>query len=120
MDQVCALNVRYREVRSIPLKYVRNFIFDPFLRFLLDCVPENPCPDISGVPITECLICRGTTVAGKEEESAVEKHNNQEDLTSLPRPFSALKNNLCRPIVTWLSIPSLQAPDDGKEGHRRC
>ena len=25
--------VRYREVRSIPLKYVRNFIFDPFLRF---------------------------------------------------------------------------------------
>ena len=59
--------VRYREVRSNPLKYARNFIFDPFLRFFpfdsLGCVPENPCPDIRGVPITECLVCRGTTVS---------------------------------------------------------
>ena len=45
VDQVCALKytvagsnppmrpVHYQEVRSKPLKYVRGFIFDPFLRF---------------------------------------------------------------------------------------
>ena len=58
--------MRYREVRSIPLKYVRNFIFDPFLRFFsfdsLGCVPENPCPDCRGVPIAERPNCRGSTV----------------------------------------------------------
>ena len=78
MDQVCALNctvaglkpsmrpVRYREVRLIPLKYVRNFIFDPFVRFFpfdsLGCIPENPCPDCRVVRIVRCPICRGSTV----------------------------------------------------------
>ena len=78
VDQVCALKctvagskpsmrpVRYREVRSIPLKYVRNFIFDPFLRFFpfdsLGCVPENPCPDCRGVRIAGRPDCRGSTV----------------------------------------------------------
>ena len=58
VDQVCALNctvlgsnprlrpVHYQEVRSRPLKYARDFIFDPFLRFFLfdslGRVPENP------------------------------------------------------------------------------
>ena len=58
--------VRYLEVRSVPLKYVRNFIFDPFLRFFpfdsLRCVPENPSPNCRGVRITERPTSRGTTV----------------------------------------------------------
>ena len=78
VDQVCALNctvadsnpsmrpVRYREVCSSPLKYVWSSIFDPFLRLFLGCVPENPCPDIHGVPITECLVFHGTTVVCKK------------------------------------------------------
>ena len=41
-------------------------VLDPFLQFFpfdsLGCVPENPCRDIRGVPITECLVCRGTSV----------------------------------------------------------
>ena len=62
--------VRYREIRLIPLKYVRNFIFDPFLRFFfpfdsLRCVPENPSPDCRGVRITERPTSRGTTVFHK-------------------------------------------------------
>ena len=56
-------------VLSIPLKYVRNFIFDPFLRFFpfdsLGCVPEDPCPDIRGVRITGSPNNRGTTVCPK-------------------------------------------------------
>jgi len=57
---------RYREVPSIPLNYVGNFIFDPFLRFFpfdsLGCVPENPSPECRGVRITERPISCGTTV----------------------------------------------------------
>ena len=53
-------------VLSIRLKYVRNFIFDPFLRFFpfdsLGCVPENPCPDCRGVRIAGRPDCRGSTV----------------------------------------------------------
>ena len=62
--------VRYREVRSIPLKYARNFIFDPFLRFFpldfLRCVPEDTCPAICGVRLAERPTSRGTTVFASE------------------------------------------------------
>ena len=58
--------VHYQGVRSSPLKYVGNFIFDPFLQFFpfdsLGCVPENPCPDCCGVRIVGCPICSGSTV----------------------------------------------------------
>ena len=58
--------MHYQEVRSRPLKYARDFIFDPFLRFFpfdsLGAVPENPCADIHGVRFTECPVYRGTTV----------------------------------------------------------
>ena len=60
--------VHYREVRSNPLKYVRNFIFDPFLRFfpvwlsrlcLRKSVPGYPwCPDcqVSGLSWYYCTV----------------------------------------------------------------
>ena len=77
MDQVCTLKcsvvgskpstgpVRDREVRSISLKFARDLIFDPFLRFFpfdsLSAIPENPCTDIRGVRFTVCPVYRGTT-----------------------------------------------------------
>ena len=78
VDQVCALKctvagskpsmgpVCYREARSNPSKSVRNFNFDPFLRFFpfhsLGCVPEDTCPAICGVRLAERPTSRGTTV----------------------------------------------------------
>ena len=41
-----------------------TLFFDFFPFDSLGCVPEIPCPDIRGVPITGCLVCRGTTVYG--------------------------------------------------------
>ena len=56
------------EVRSISLKFARNLIFDPFLRFFpfdsLGCVPEDTCPAICGVRVAERPTSRGTTVLG--------------------------------------------------------
>ena len=78
MDQVFALKctvagsnpsmrpVCYREVSSSPLKYARNFKFDPFLQFFsfdsLGAVPKNLGKVIRGVRLSVGPICRGTTV----------------------------------------------------------
>ena len=77
VDRVCTLKctvlgsnprlrpMHYQEVRSRPLKYARDFIFDPFLQLFpfdsLGAVPENPCPDIHGVRFTMCPVYSGTT-----------------------------------------------------------
>ena len=65
LDELCAPSGSTFDSVEVRL----NFIFDTFLRFFpfdsLGCVPENPCPDIRGVPFTECLVCRGTTVGAR-------------------------------------------------------
>ena len=49
--------VRYRGVRSIPLKYVRDFIFDPFLRFFSVCLSRR-CPRESRYGCPWCPVIR--------------------------------------------------------------
>ena len=55
-----------QEVPRDFLKYARDFIFDPFLRFFpfdsLGAVPENPGTVIRGVRLSVSPIYRGTTV----------------------------------------------------------
>ena len=63
--------MHYHEVRSKPLKYAREFIFDPFLRIFpcdsLGAVPENPGTVLRSARISVGTIRRGTTVPQSAE-----------------------------------------------------
>ena len=108
MDQVYALNCTVlgsnprlrpctvqKYVRDL-LKYARDFIFDPFLRFFLfdslGAVPENPGTVIRGVRLSVGPIYGGTTVVISQQP------------TLFRLPFIALTVVL---VIGWLVATSM-------------